>query len=77
METFVRALAIIVELTILMTVIYSILVGIKFAIFDFGLDQKYYKFTKLVMMIMGCLALIFFIAHLIVFYPRLSVMSKY
>jgi uncharacterized membrane protein len=76
MEIFIRAIAVIVELAILMAVIYSIFAGMKFTIFDFGLNQKYYKFIKLVMMIMGCIALVFFVAHLITFYPRMPVYPR-
>jgi hypothetical protein len=66
-----RPIAIIVEVAILMAVIYSLFAGLKFAAFDFGLDQKYKPFIERVLIIMGCLALVFFVAHLIAFYPRL------
>ena len=72
MEASLRTVAIVVELAILMAVIYSLFVGLKLAVFDFGLDQKYKTFIKWVLMIMGCLALVFFAAHLITFYPRIS-----
>jgi hypothetical protein len=72
MEASLRPIAIIVELAILMAVIYSLFAGLKFAFFDFGLDQKYTTFIDQVLMIMGCLALVFFVAHLIAFYPHLS-----
>jgi len=72
MEASLRPLAIMVELVILMAVIYSLFLGLKLAVFDFGLDQKYKKFIEWVLMIMGCLAFVFFAAHLITFYPRIS-----
>jgi uncharacterized membrane protein YeaQ/YmgE (transglycosylase-associated protein family) len=72
METFIsRTISVVLEVTILMAVIGSLFAGAKFAIFDFGTDQKYSQFIKLVMMILGCVALVFFAAHLITFYPRL------
>jgi hypothetical protein len=77
METYLRPMAIFLELVILMAVFYSLFAGVKFAIFDFGLDQKYCKFIKFTLLIMGCLALVFFVAHLIAFYPRIWVMSRY
>lgn len=77
METSFRPIAIVVELALLMAVIYSLFAGVNFALFDLGLNQKYQKFIKFVLMIMGCLALVFFIAHLFTFYPRISIMSKY
>ena len=72
MEASIRPIAIIVELAILMAVIYSLFAGLKFAAFDFGLDQKYKTFIERVLIIMGCLAFVFFVAHLIAFYPRIS-----
>lgn len=77
METFLRPMAIIVEIAILMAVIYSLFAEVNFTLFDLGLDQKYQKFIKLVLMIMGCLALVFFVAHLFAFYPRISITSIY
>ncbi len=67
-----RPLVIVVELAILMALIYSLFSAFRLAAFDFGLGQKFNPFIKWVFMIMGCLALIFFAAHLITFYPRLS-----
>jgi hypothetical protein len=72
MEISLRPVAMVVELTILMAVIYSLFAGVQFAFFDLGLNKKYQKFITWVMMIMGSLALVFFVAHLITFYPRLS-----
>jgi hypothetical protein len=73
MEGFFRPIAIVVEVVILMGVIYSLFLGVKLSALDFGLEEKYKSFICWVFMIMGCLALVFFIAHLITFYPRLSV----
>jgi hypothetical protein len=72
MEIFYRPIAIILELIILMAIISSLFAGMHFALLDLGLDQKYKKFIERALVIMGCLALVFFIAHLITFYPRLS-----
>ena len=77
METYLRPIAIVVELGILMAVIYSLFAGVMFALLDLGLDLKYQKFIKLVLVIMGCLALVFFVAHLIAFYPHISATSRY
>ena len=67
-----RPIAIIVEVAILMAVIFALFLGVKLAIFDLGLDKKYKTFIRLVLTIIGSLALIFFTAHLITFYPRIS-----
>lgn len=77
MGTSFRPIAILVELALLMAMIYALLTGVKLVLFDFGLDQKYDPFIKWVLMIMGCLALVFFAAHLITFYPRLSPLSHF
>ena len=71
METLFRPIAILVELAILMGIIYSLFAGVKLALFDLGLNKKYDPFLKWVLMIMGCLVLAFFTAHLITFYPRI------
>ena len=67
-----RPVVIIVEIVILMGVIWSLFLGVKLSAFDFGLEEKYQRFIYWVFMIMGCLALVFFIAHLVTFYPRSS-----
>lgn len=72
MESALRPVAIAVEVIILMGVIYSLFLGVKLSVLDFGLEEKYQKFIDWVFMIMGCLALVFFVAHLVTFYPRLS-----
>jgi len=72
MESVFRPLAMAAEVIILMGVIYSLFLAVKLSALDFGLEEKYQKFIDWVFMIMGCLALVFFIAHLVTFYPRLS-----
>ncbi len=72
MEGALRPVAIAVEVIILMGVIYSLFLGVKLSALDFGLEEKYQKFIDWVFVIMGCLALVFFVAHLITFYPRFS-----
>jgi hypothetical protein len=71
MENFFRSVAIVVEVILLMAVIYSLFLGVKLSALDLGLEEKYKTFIDRVLMIMGCLALIFFVAHLVTFYPRL------
>jgi hypothetical protein len=72
MESAFRPVAIAVEVIILMGVISSLFLGVKLSALDFGLEEKYQEFIDWVFMIMGCLAFVFFIAHLVTFYPRLS-----
>jgi hypothetical protein len=75
MEGSFRPIAMIVELIILMALIYSLFAGVQFALFDLGFNKKYQQMITWVMMIIGCLVLVFFVAHLITFYPRISPMS--
>ena len=77
METFFRPIAILVELAIVMGLIYSLFTGGKFLLFDLGLGREYGPFIKWVLGIIGFLALIFFTAHLITFYPKLSSLSRF
>jgi hypothetical protein len=72
MESSLRPAAIVVEVIVLMGVIYSLFLGVKLSAFDFGLEEKYQRFINWVLMIMGCLVLVFFVAHLFTFYPRIS-----
>ena len=67
-----RPIAIVVEVIVLMGVIYSLLLGVKLTALDFGLEDKYQKFIDRVWVIVGGMALVFFVAHLVAFYPRLA-----
>lgn len=76
MGTILRPMAIVVEVAVLMGVICALLAGVNFTLFDLGLSRKYQKFIGLVLMIIGSLALVFFVAHLFAFYPRIFIGSK-
>lgn len=65
-----RGVAVIVEVAVLTGLIYSIVNGARLALFDYGLDEKYADFIKFMVLIVVCIALTFFAAHLITFYPR-------
>ncbi len=67
-----RPIAIVVEVIVLMGVIYSLLLGVKLTAIDFGLEDKYQKFIDRVWVIVGGMALVFFVAHLVAFYPRVA-----
>lgn len=77
MELFYRPITIIVELIILMALLSSLFAGALLTLFDLGFNKKYQKFVTWVMMIVGLLVLVFFTAHLITFYPRLSPLSHF
>lgn len=71
MDTFLRVLAIIVEVLILAALIYALLRGVQLTVFDLGLEPKYKKIVVLALVLAGSAALVFFIAHLISFYPTI------
>ena len=71
MGTSFRIVDLLVEVVILMGIIYALFFAVILASLDFGLDQKYKRFIGQVMTIIGGLALIFFLGHLIAFYPRI------
>jgi hypothetical protein len=71
MESILRPVVMVVEIIVLMGVIGSLFLGVKLTALDFGVEEKYKTFLCWVFMIMGCLALVFFVAHLVTFYPRL------
>ena len=72
MGTAFRLVAVFAEVVILMAIIYALFSAVMLASLDFGLDQKYKRYIGRVMTIIGGLALIFFLGHLIAFYPRLT-----
>lgn len=71
MDTFLRVLAIIVEVLILAALIYALLRGVQLTVFDLGLEPKYKKIVVLALVLAGSAAIVFFIAHLISFYPTI------
>ncbi len=71
MDTFLRALAIIVEILILAALIYALFRGVQLTVFELGLESKYKKIVVLALVLAGSAAIIFFIAHLISFYPTI------
>ena len=66
-----RVFAVIAEVAILMVLVYSLFSAALLGAIDLGVDRKYKRYLGLVMTILGGLALIFFFAHLIAFYPRI------
>ncbi len=66
-----RVFAVVAEVVILMGLVYSLFSVVLLAAVDLGVGQKYKRYLGLVMTVIGGLALIFFFAHLIAFYPRI------
>ena len=70
MDIFLRTIAIIVEVLILAVIAYVILRGVKLIALDFGVGEKYHKALTMVFLVVGALVVVFFISHLIAWYPE-------
>lgn len=69
MDIFLRAVVILAEVSILAAIIYVLLRGVQLTVFELGLESKYKKIVVIVLVLAGSMAIVFFIAHLISFYP--------
>ena len=69
MDILFRAIAIIIELVILVALFYFILNGVRLILFDFGLRQKYARVVAVLFLAVGCIIAVFLISHLTAFYP--------
>jgi succinate dehydrogenase/fumarate reductase cytochrome b subunit len=70
MDIFLRVVAIIVEVAILSAITYAILNAIRLTVFDLGVGPKYGKAISLLLVLAGLALVVFFIAHLTTFYPK-------
>ena len=66
-----RAIAIVVEVLILMGVIYCFFLAARLTILDVGFQPKYDRFLRWALRIVGVMVSAFFVAHLTLFYPKL------
>ncbi len=64
-----RAIAIFVELVILAALLFSLFWGVRLIMFDLWLGPKYKPVITGLLMVVGGMAMVFLIAHLISFYP--------
>ena len=69
MDMLLRTIAIIVEVVILVAIAYSVLNGVRLTAFDLGIGPKYSKAIAMMLLAVGFIIVIFFIAHLTAFYP--------
>jgi hypothetical protein len=69
MDTFLRVIAVLIEVAILGVVFYSILAGVRLIVFDLGIKQQYNKIVTLFLAAAGSLFLVFLFSHLFTFYP--------
>ena len=72
MDTFLRTIAIIIEVMLLVIIAYSILNGFRLTVFDLGIKSKYGKAVVMAFVVVGCLILVFFTAHLAAWYPAIK-----
>ena len=66
-----RAIAIVIEVLILMGVTYCLFLAARLTILDVGFDSKYNRFVRCALEIVGAVISAFFVAHLTLFYPKL------
>jgi len=71
MDLFLRVIAVTIEVILLAAITYSVLAGVKLTVFDLGLKPKYNKIINVAFLVVGCLVVVFFIAHLTFLYPTL------
>jgi len=71
MDILLRAVAILIEVVILASIIYALVKGMQLILSDLGLGATYNKVVIMVMVLVGCMTGVFFIAHLISFYPTI------
>ncbi len=71
MDVLLRVMAIFIEVLILALVTYALLNGVRLILFDLGLGVKYGKAVAMMLVTVGGIVVVFFIAHLTAFYPPL------
>ncbi len=71
MDVFLRAIAISIEVILLAGLFGCILFGVWLAVFDLGIEPKYGKAIAMALVAIGGIIVVFFISHLIAFYPTI------
>ena len=69
MDILLRTIAIILEVALLAAIAYAILNGVRLTALDLGIGSKYNKAITMALIVVGCIVVIFFIAHLMAWYP--------
>lgn len=72
MDIVLRSIAIFIEVVLLVVIAYCFLQGMKLAVIDLGAGTKYNRALTLVLVAVGVILVVFFIAHLITFYPTVE-----
>ncbi len=69
-ETSFRTIAIVIELIFITGTIFAFFLGLRLALSDLGLNPRYQTFLKLALTTVWIMVMIFFLSHLILFYPE-------
>ncbi len=69
MSILLRTISVIIEVSILAAIAFSLLQGLRLTIFDLGINARYSKAVTLAVIFVGAVVLLFFIAHLTAWYP--------
>ncbi len=72
MDVLLRVVAIFTEVLLLASIMCVLLSGALLTIFDLGLGSRYKKVVALLLVMVGGMVVVFFIAHLTAFYPTIS-----
>lgn len=72
MDILPRAIAVFIEVVILMAIFYFIINGVRLLLFDLGITHKYSRVISMVFIVVGCVIAVFLISHLTAFYPPVS-----
>jgi succinate dehydrogenase/fumarate reductase cytochrome b subunit len=71
MDTFLRTIAIIIEVLLLAVIAYAVFRGVRLTVLDLGVKAKYGRAVSMALIAVGVILLVFFIAHLTTFYPEI------
>lgn len=71
MDIFLRAIAIFIEVAILIALAYCVLNGARLTVFDLGIGPRYSRAVTMALIAVGIIVVVFFIAHLTTFYPTI------
>jgi hypothetical protein len=69
MDQFLRAVAVLLEVSVLAGMMFSILWGVKLLVADLGISSKYNRAIMMALAVLFSVFVFFFIMHLSAFYP--------
>lgn len=72
MDQFLRVVAVLLEVSVLGTMILCLVWGLKLLLEDLGLNKKYDKVIVMALAVVFFIVVIFFTIHLSAFYPAYS-----